>query len=45
MTAYAISRVAETMRLLLFMTAAILIFNFYLVTAIMVVLLAQLNNI
>jgi H+-transporting ATPase len=45
MTAYAIYRIAETMRLLLFMTAAILIFNFYPVTAIMVVLLALLNDI
>ena len=35
---------AETMRLLLFMTASILIFNFYPVTAIMVVLLALLND-
>ena len=45
MTSYAIYRIAETMRLLLFMTAAILIFNFYPVTAIMVVLLALLNDI
>ncbi len=45
MTSYATYRIAETMRLLLFMTAAILIFNFYPVTAIMVVLLALLNDI
>ena len=45
MTAYAIYRIAETMRLLLFMTAAILIFDFYPVNAIMVVLLALLNDI
>jgi H+-transporting ATPase len=45
MTAYAIYRIAETMRLLFFMTAAILIFDFYPVTAIMVVLLALLNDI
>jgi H+-transporting ATPase len=45
MSGYAIYRIAETMRLLLFMTAAILIFNFYPVTAIMVVLLALLNDI
>jgi H+-transporting ATPase len=45
MTAYAIYRIAETMRLLLFMTAAILMFDFYPVTAIMVVLLALLNDI
>ncbi len=45
MNSYAIYRIAETMRLLLFMTAAILAFNFYPVTAIMVVLLALLNDI
>lgn len=44
MTSYAIYRIAETMRLLLFMTACILIFNFYPVTAVMVVLLALLND-
>jgi len=45
MTAYSIYRIAETMRLLLFMTVAILVFNVYPVTAIMVVLLALLNDI
>jgi H+-transporting ATPase len=45
MTAYAIYRIAETMRLLLFMATAILVFDFYPVTAIMVVLLALLNDI
>lgn len=44
MTGYAIYRIAETIRLLLFMTASILVFNFYPVTAIMVVLLALLND-
>jgi H+-transporting ATPase len=44
MNSYAIYRIAETMRLLLFMTASILIFNFYPVTAVMVVLLALLND-
>ncbi len=44
MNGYAIYRIAETTRLLLFMTASILIFNFYPVTAIMVVLLALLND-
>ncbi|HPG01434.1 MAG: plasma-membrane proton-efflux P-type ATPase [Methylobacteriaceae bacterium] len=44
MTGYAIYRIAETLRLLLFMTASILVFNFYPVTAIMVVLLALLND-
>ena len=44
MNSYAMYRIAETMRLLLFMTASILIFNFYPVTAVMVVLLALLND-
>ena len=44
MTSYAIYRISETVRVLLFMTASILIFNFYPVTAIMVVLLALLND-
>ena len=44
MNSYAIYRIAETIRLLLFMTSSILIFNFYPVTAIMVVLLALLND-
>lgn len=44
MTGYAIYRIAETTRVLLFMTASILIFNFYPVTALMVVLLALLND-
>ena len=45
MNSYAVYRIAETIRLLLFMTASILIFNFYPVTAIMVVLLALLNDV
>ena len=45
MNSYAIYRIAETIRVLLFMTASILIFNFYPVTAIMIVLLALLNDI
>ncbi len=44
MTGYATYRIAETTRVLLFMTASILVFNFYPVTAIMVVLLALLND-
>ena len=43
MTGYAIYRIAETSRVLLFMTASILVFNFYPVTAVMIVLLALLN--
>ena len=44
MTSYAIYRITETIRVLLFMTASILVFNFYPVTAVMVVLLALLND-
>jgi H+-transporting ATPase len=44
MTHYAIYRIAETIRVLLFMTLSILIFNFYPVTAVMIVLLALLND-
>ena len=41
---YATYRIAETFALLVFITAAILLFNFYPVTAIMIVLLAILND-
>ena len=44
MNSYAIYRIAETIRVLLFMTLAILIFNFYPVTAVMIVMLALLND-
>jgi H+-transporting ATPase len=44
MNSYAIYRIAETIRVLLFMTLSILIFNFYPVTAAMIVLLALLND-
>lgn len=45
MNSYTIYRIAETTRMLLFMTLSILIFNFYPVTAIMIVILAMLNDI
>ena len=44
MNSYAVYRIAETMRVLLFMTLSILVFNFYPVTAAMIVLLALLND-
>jgi H+-transporting ATPase len=44
MTSYAVYRIAETIRVLLFMTLSILALNFYPVTAIMIVLLAILND-
>ena len=44
MNSYAIYRIAETLGVLLFMTLSILVFNFYPVTAVMIVLLALLND-
>ncbi|HKI89992.1 MAG TPA: plasma-membrane proton-efflux P-type ATPase [Draconibacterium sp.] len=44
MNSYAIYRIAETIRVLFFITLAILVFNFYPVTAIMIVLLALFND-
>jgi H+-transporting ATPase len=44
MTSYATFRIAETVRVLLFMTLSILVFDFYPVTALMIVLLAILND-
>jgi H+-transporting ATPase len=44
MNSYAIYRIAETLRVLLFMVLAILVFNFYPVTAVMIVMIAVLND-
>ena len=44
MNSYAIYRIAETIRVLVLMTLSILVFNFYPVTAVMIVLLAILND-
>jgi H+-transporting ATPase len=44
MTSYAVYRIAETIRVLLFMTLSIIVFNFYPVTAMMIVLLAIMND-
>jgi H+-transporting ATPase len=44
MNSYAIYRIAETLRVLFFMTVSILVFNFYPVTAVMIVMLALLND-
>ena len=44
MNSYAIYRIAETLRVLFFMTLAILVFNFYPLTAVMIVMLAVLND-
>jgi H+-transporting ATPase len=45
MTGYATFRIAETVRVLLFMTLSILVFDFYPVTAVMIVLLAMFNDV
>ncbi len=45
MKAYAIYRIAETIRIILFMALSILVFDFYPITAIMIILLALLNDI
>jgi H+-transporting ATPase len=44
MNSYAMYRITETLRVLLFMTLSILIFNFYPLTAVMIVVLALLND-
>jgi H+-transporting ATPase len=44
MNAYAIYRITETIRIMLFMVSAILIYNFYPITAVMIILLALLND-
>ncbi|MFW6102038.1 MAG: plasma-membrane proton-efflux P-type ATPase [Chloroflexota bacterium] len=45
MISYATYRITETIRLLLFIAISVLVFNFYPVTAIMIILLAILNDI
>ena len=45
MKSYATFRIAETIRLILFMTLSIIVFNFYPITALMIILLALLNDI
>lgn len=44
MNSYAIYRITETLRVLFFMTLAIIVFNFYPITAVMIVMLALLND-
>jgi H+-transporting ATPase len=45
MKSYSIFRIAETLRIILFMTFSIVVFNFYPITALMIILLALLNDI
>jgi len=45
MKSYALFRIAETIRIILFMTLSIVIFSFYPITALMIILLALLNDI
>jgi H+-transporting ATPase len=44
MKSYSIFRITETIRIILFMTLSILVFNFYPITAFMIILLAMLND-
>jgi H+-transporting ATPase len=44
MNSYAIYRVTETIRIMFFVTAAMIAFNFYPITAVMIILLALLND-
>ena len=44
MKSYATYRIAETVRIILFMTLSIVVFNFYPITALMIILLALLND-
>ena len=44
MTNYAVYRIAETSRVLIFLSLSILAFNFYPLTAVMIVILALLND-
>ncbi len=45
MKSYTIFRIAETIRIIIFMTLAIVVYNFYPITAIMIIVLALLNDI
>jgi len=45
MKSYTIFRIAETIRIIIFMTLAIVVFNFYPLTAVMIIVLALLNDI
>ena len=45
MKSYVIYRIAETIRIIVFMTLAIVVFKFYPITAIMIIVLALLNDI
>ena len=45
MKSYTIFRIAETIRIIFFMTLSIVIFNFYPITALMIIVLALLNDI
>jgi H+-transporting ATPase len=44
MKSYSVFRIAETIRIILFITLSIIVFNFYPITALMIILLALLND-
>jgi H+-transporting ATPase len=45
MNSYAIYRIVETIRIMIFMVLTMIVFNFYPITAVMIILLALLNDI
>jgi H+-transporting ATPase len=45
MNSYAVYRITETIRIMIFVVLAIIVFNFYPITAIMIILLAFLNDV
>jgi len=45
MNSYAVYRITETIRIMIFVVLAMLVFNFYPITAIMIILLAFLNDV
>jgi H+-transporting ATPase len=45
MTSYAVYRITETIRIMIFVVLAMIVFNFYPITAIMIILLAFLNDV
>lgn len=45
MNAYAIYRITETIRIMFFMVLAMLVYNFYPITALMIIMLALLNDV
>ena len=45
MNSYAIYRITETIRIMIFVVVAMMVFDFYPITAIMIILLAFVNDV